>query len=412
MARVLYISYDGLMEPLGQSQVFQYLQKLARDHEITLVTYEKKFDWGDKNRRVTLARTVQETGIFWIPLRYHKAPSVMATAYDLFIGLIVCAWSVKKHRICIVHARSYVPSVIALALKKLMGVCFLFDMRGFWPDEKVDGGSWSQSSRIYKVTKWLERKFLIQADAIVSLTRTAVEDIKLFPYLENIRKRFEVIPTCANLELFRPLGLHALGGKEDRSFVLGYVGSVGTFYLFDEVLKSFKVLYKIKDNAKLLIINRGQHGYIYKCMKAHKIEPDRVELKSVPYNKVAMEINRMDAGIFYIKPIFSKRASAPTKFGEFLGCGIPCLSNAGVGDSESILVGENVGVAIGGFSDEDHERGIQKILRLVKDSRIMDRCLEVAKTHFSLGKGVRAYDNLYRELQDEVMSRPQPVGTG
>ena len=27
--RVLYISYDGMLEPLGQSQVLQYLRRLA-----------------------------------------------------------------------------------------------------------------------------------------------------------------------------------------------------------------------------------------------------------------------------------------------------------------------------------------------------------------------------------------------
>ena len=42
MARVLYLSHDGLMEPLSQSQVWQYLGKLARNHEVTLVTFEKK----------------------------------------------------------------------------------------------------------------------------------------------------------------------------------------------------------------------------------------------------------------------------------------------------------------------------------------------------------------------------------
>ena len=44
MARVLYISYDGISEPLGQSQIIPYLKKLSHDNDIQLITYEKKSD--------------------------------------------------------------------------------------------------------------------------------------------------------------------------------------------------------------------------------------------------------------------------------------------------------------------------------------------------------------------------------
>ena len=42
MARVLYISYDGISEPLGQSQIISYLKKLSHENDIHLITYEKK----------------------------------------------------------------------------------------------------------------------------------------------------------------------------------------------------------------------------------------------------------------------------------------------------------------------------------------------------------------------------------
>jgi hypothetical protein len=34
-------------------------------------------------------------------------------------------------------------------------------------------------------------------------------------------------------------------------------------------------------------------------------------------------MNSMNAGVFFINPFYSKIASAPTKLGEFLGCGVP-----------------------------------------------------------------------------------------
>ena len=81
---------------------------------------------------------------------------------------------VLRHHLRIVHARSYVAAVMALALKRLTGAKFVFDMRGFWADERIDGGLWPRDGRMYRVAKWFERRFLLNADHVVSLTHTDV----------------------------------------------------------------------------------------------------------------------------------------------------------------------------------------------------------------------------------------------
>ena len=42
--KIFYISYTGILEPLGESQVLSYLEKLTKDYscKIILVTFEKK----------------------------------------------------------------------------------------------------------------------------------------------------------------------------------------------------------------------------------------------------------------------------------------------------------------------------------------------------------------------------------
>ena len=60
--------------------------------------------------------------------------------------------AVLKYNLNIIHARSYVPSLMALAIKRLTGAAFLFDMRGFWADEKLESG-WTRDSSFYKFFK-------------------------------------------------------------------------------------------------------------------------------------------------------------------------------------------------------------------------------------------------------------------
>ena len=397
-ATVLYISYDGLLEPLGQSQVLAYLKKLAQKHRVYLISFEKPRAWGDEVVRERLQRSVKKAGIAWYPLRYHKFPSAPATAYDVFQGILFASWIVWRHKVGVVHARSYVASVVALFLKKVFGVKFIFDMRSFWPDERLDAGLWSQSSKMYRVAKWFERKFLLTADRVVSLSHAGVAEMRKFPYLQGSMPRFEVITTCTDLELFSPRG-EKTTETGDRCFTLGWVGAVKGWYLFDEALLFFQVLNKKIPKARLCILNRENHPYILNRLSSYDVSPELVKIKSVEHNAVPDEMVHMDVGIFFIMPVFSKRASAPTKLGEFLGCGIPCLVNDGVGDMTQILESENVGVVIRDFDDENREKAINALISLCADPDVRQRCVRAARSHFSLDDGVAAYDRIYRELR-------------
>ena len=234
---ILYISYDGMLEPLGQSQVLGYVEKLARDHPVHIVSFEKNADREDLPRMSAMRLRMSDAGIEWTPLPYHKAPSAPATAYDIAVGTLTAVRIARRQKIQIVHARSYVPALMALAVKHATGAKFLFDMRGFWADERVDGGLWPRGGRLYRITKWLERKFLLAADHVVTLTHASAHEIKRFSYLVGRIPPITVIPTCADLARFCPQGV-----DQKRPFTFGYVGSVGTWYLFKETLELFKAL--------------------------------------------------------------------------------------------------------------------------------------------------------------------------
>jgi len=402
--QVLYITYDGLMEPLGQSQVFGYLGKLARQHDITLVSYEKAKDWADKPRREALAKEVRSAGIRWIALRYHRRPTLLATSYDLAHGFVVCALLVLRFRIRIVHARSYVPAVLALALKRIFATRFVFDMRGFWADEKVDGGAWPVGCRLYRWTKCFEKAFLTGADVVVSLTHAGVAEMRKFDYLAAKEPRYVVIPTCADLELFKPLASAPAVRPQGAPFVLGCVGSVGLWYLFEPMLECFKTLCRLRPDSRFLILNRDDHMLIRERLRANAIPAQLVELKSVNFDQVAGEMSRMDAAIFFIKPVFSKKGSAPTKLGELLGCGVPCLSNAGVGDYERILEGDGAGVVLRDFGADEMMTATKRLLEMAADPQVRSRCVDAAHQHFSLLRGVESYDRIYQSFAERQIT--------
>ena len=393
--RVLYISYTGLLDPLGQSQVLQYVLGLAREHRMTLLTFEKPAAMQDAKRLAEIAEQCRAAGVSWHRLPYHNKPNLPATLYDLANGIRKGVQLARQMNAEVVHCRSYIAGLMGLAVKRATGARYIFDMRGFWPDERVDGGIWTKSSSQYRLFKAVERRLFLGAAHVVSLTRSGAREFRQFDYLQAQQPPVSVIPTCTNLDLF---ALPARAESPKPGFTLGYVGSVGSWYMFDDVARAVRMLMDARPDARFLVINKGGHELIRSHLAAAGVDLERVEIKAVSYDQVGAEVGRMDAGIFFIKAAWSKRASCPTRMGEFLACGKPCLANAGVGDVEEDLQQTGTGVAIRDFSDATLRTALDGLLRLAAEPGIEARCRKAAEERFSLTVGVEAYSAIYKSL--------------
>ncbi|RMH15833.1 MAG: hypothetical protein D6701_09635, partial [Gemmatimonadetes bacterium] len=232
---VVYVSYDGALDPLGGSQVVPYLLGLAgRGHRPHLLSFEKPHRLADAEARARLQERLGGGGVTWHPLRYHRRPALAATAWDVARGVRVAGGLVRRTGARLVHARSYVAGMVARAVARGAGVPWLFDMRGFWIDERVGAGLWRDGSVLVSALRRVERALVRDATAIVQLTRAGARALPdLVPGVAV--PPVHVIPTCADLDRFRPptdpAAARAAVGLEGAAPVLVYVGSLSTWYL-------------------------------------------------------------------------------------------------------------------------------------------------------------------------------------
>ena len=158
--RILYLAYDGLTEPLGQSQILAYLSRINRESgfEISIISFEKTEGFAANEGRVR--EILSTTSIQWHPLVYHKSPPVLSTITDLRAGWKKIKELYKKEPFDIVHCRSYISALLGQKAKKKYGSKFIFDMRGWWPDEKKESGLWGNPifKPIYRYFKEKERQ--------------------------------------------------------------------------------------------------------------------------------------------------------------------------------------------------------------------------------------------------------------
>jgi glycosyltransferase involved in cell wall biosynthesis len=409
--RVLFISYNGMLDPLGQSQVIPYLRELSREGvNFTLLSFERApaFEFEGTAKCAELHRQLATENIEWHWLRYHQKPSLPATAYDVISGVRYARLLVKRNRIEMVHARGHIPATIGLALKKIYGLKLIFDIRGLMAEEYLDAGHWRKGRIPHRLTKTMERRVLEVADGVITLTEKIWPIIKEWKGLRGREVIHEVIPCCVDLELFKFC-------QEDRDrrrkelavgkrFVLVYSGSIDGWYLTESMADFFAEFLQSKPDAHFLWLLPSGHQRIRSLMQDRGISLKNYTVLAASSRDVSSYLSASDAGLVLIKPCFSKLASSPTKTAEYLACGLPIIMNAGIGDSDALLTEENVGVLIHNFDRQDYARAVVEIESFASDTgQTRRRARKVAAKLFDLRSiGIERYTRLYERLVEQV----------
>ncbi|MFN8437609.1 MAG: glycosyltransferase [Cytophagales bacterium] len=405
--KILYLSYDGMTDPLGQSQVLPYLCELSKlGYEIHLISFEKKEAFA--NHELLIKKITDDAQIRWYPQSYTKFPPVVSTLQDIYQMLTLAKTLHKKHHFSLVHCRSYISAWVGLELKKHQNIPFLFDMRGFWADERVEGNIWNLKNPIYKIIynyfKKKELEYITYSDAIVSLTHAAKTEIESWETLNNLplQNKIVVIPCCADLNHFNSKDPNLTSatrknlGFTENDLVISYVGSIGTWYLIDEMFQLFKSIQKTYPNAKFLILTNHKKTEVEQYLSKAQISPETVTILAGKRAEMPLLISVSNISVFFVKPSFSKKASSPTKMGELMGCGIPLICNINVGDVEKIMHESEAGICISSFAAESYEEIVRTIPQLL--SLDSNKIRSQAEKFYSLQNGVDSYAKIYEKI--------------
>lgn len=410
MTKILYLSYDGMTDPLGQSQVLPYLAGLSKlGYQFTLISFEK----GERieKGKAIIEKICKDNSIEWHPLVYTKSPPILSTLKDVR----ALRKKIKELQLVapfsIVHCRSYITAMAGLWMQKKWKTRFIFDMRGFWADERVDGGIWNLKNPLFKMVfsyfKKKEIEFFSKADHTISLTHNAEQVIHKMTAIANQPIPITVIPCCVDMELFDPATIttEAIDKvKQDLNIpadavVLSYIGSIGTWYMLEEMLAFFKqFLLKKPDSIFLFVTNEAAASILIAAEKAG-IQASSLRITFAVRKEVPLYIAVCNYSVFFIKPVFSKRASSPTKQGEIMAMGKPLICNTNVGDTDYVVNKYQSGVLVNAFNKDEYDKAIEEIAQAQQFSTTA--IINGAKEFFSLDKGIKSYAEVYQTVLNE-----------
>jgi glycosyltransferase involved in cell wall biosynthesis len=401
---VLYITYDGLLDPLGSSQILPYLDGIAaHPRSIHILSFEKpeRMQAGVN----TLKAKLKNKNIAWTPLTFTRNFGFSGKLYDLFRMYYVGFWVAITEKLKIVHARGHASAQVGLFLKRWLGLKLIFDFRGLWVDERVDKGGWNLNKPFhrwqYRYYKRVEHDLLQQADQIVVLTEAVIDEaIRLGT---QSKSKITVIPCCADFDHFaltdqdeRLAARTKLGIGKD-TFVLGYLGSVGGMYMTDRFFRLVTFASMVIPDLHIFALTPDEERFksemqTYLPARQHRF----VHVQSATRNEVAKLLPSIDLLVSFIKPSYARMSTSPTKLAESFAAGIPVICNYGVGDV-TVLVSElDAGVVI----DADSDDALFEVANTLPSLALKGgyRLRNLARKKLGLEVAAFHYNNVYRKL--------------
>lgn len=376
-----------MTDPLGQSQVLPYIINLGKEnYTFHLISFEKP-DRFKKNKSL-IKKICLENNIEWHPIKYTKSPPMFSTLWDMLKLNQKIKTLGRKNVFDMIHCRSYIPAIFGLKYKRKWNTKFLFDMRGIWADERVDGGLWNLKNPIFKIVynyfKKKEKQFLIHSDHTISLTQNGKKEL-LLNQDKNDYAPLSVIPCCTDLNLFKPVD------RDSNSFIIGYLGSLGTWYLLKEMLVFFKKINEKIPDSKFHFLTKDNPDIIFDYCDNLGIDRKNILFEESDREDIPFKTRNWNFSLCFIKPSFSKIFSSPTKQGELMAMGIPIICNSAVGDVDFIVEKYKSGFVLKDLNKVNFEIILNANFKKQK-------LIEGANQYFSLEKGVMSYLKIYRKI--------------
>jgi glycosyltransferase involved in cell wall biosynthesis len=391
---VLYIVYWGAAEPLGQSLVLPTVKKLASlGAELTLVTFEKPADLAREEEIARIRESMNEKGVRWIPLHYHKHPKVPATAFDMLHGWSRSIAASLRFKPDIIHARTFIGGLIGVTLATVLRAKLIYHNEGFYPDEQVDGGVWEANSTPHRIAKFFEQRMYSRADGIITMSHRGKRVVDGLPEVRRKATPVIVVPSCVDLERFKWDSSRT--DIPPEPFRLVYIGSVGGRYILDKIGRFAATIFRDVTPGHLRLLTKADRSLIHSMLDSSGLPEASWSVDTIPHTAMPDQLAQQHAGLFFLSEGISEHGCSPTKIGEYWATGLPVITTPNVSDTDEIIRREGVGVIVREHSDAEYRRAGQELRSLLKDPELARRCRRAAESHYALQPACERQVSLY-----------------
>lgn len=364
---VIYVNGTPLSFPIFQSHILRFLERITGagvDVHFLSVTSD-----ADKNNPLYIANKKRVSEIVNGRIILLEQPSVFK-GFKPMISMMKSAVGEigVKPGGAVFHANSYLTGYALLKGMEGEPDCgrVFVDFKGILPQECLyyDAASLPMRFARYAAALRMEKYICRHAGRIVVVSeyfkKWLVE--KRGVAWDNIL----VIPSCADSDIFRfdenvRLIMRKRLGYRDYPVVV-YNGSLLSWQQPAEMFRLFKVMHRQNREARFLFLTPQESvSAADKLFEQAGILEGNYFVVSATGAELAGYLNAGDAGVLLRRNDLVNNVASPTKFGEYMGCGLCVLASRGIGDYSDVIEKNNFGMIIpNSFRDEDFEAAGRK----------------------------------------------------
>lgn len=290
----------------------------------------------------------------------------------------------------LVIARSYPAASLARLARKYLGIPYIFDLRGMYPEESVNAGIFSSDSPDYRFWKEQERSLVSQASLNVVVSAPFAEHLRSIDHQASVM----TIPCCVDPQKIGHDPAHRERAKNKYGlkgrFVLLHLGSFGTPCdrgLAADYLQRFK---KIRPDA-LLAVASGTKAFASSIHRAFRDsglkEGDYMLVNPSSPEQLAEMLALGDAGLILERKAPNTKVCLSVKLGEYLAAGLPVICTPFVEGAArlvqqydcGLVVDPDAGEPLGKEQEfiEAYSRLRENGFKLVKEVLSISRCSDL-----------------------------------
>jgi glycosyltransferase involved in cell wall biosynthesis len=373
VAEIQYLTLDSIQEGVGASQVLSYVERLAKNWKIDLVSFEKDFS------SMAASNSITKEQFTWRPLPFGKFGAVAG---------LNRIWRLRKlvNRKAVVHARSDFAAFAAIMAGSKR---VIWDCRALTPDQRIAAKNKSRYSMEYIALRLIESVCAKKSQKIIVITEKA----RFF-----LQKRYGIpaskflhVSTCVDLQRFHID--QKLQKEKGEGIKIAFIGTIGPQYDIDLIATIIEELRKLRKVHFTVSLSKGSTE-LYSTLKydtvlslSHSEMP-----KFIVSQDIGLSVWRQDMGV----SLFSVAA---TKNAEFLACGKPIIVNENQGDIGGWIRDTKTGVSTRSNDLKSAKQYAQEVINLIDEGEsLSNRCRTLAEKYYSLEEAVWQISNVYESL--------------
>jgi len=129
------------------------------------------------------------------------------------------------------------------------------------------------------------------------------------------------------------------------------------------------------------------------------ISKERRLITRVLHEEIHRWLPWIDFGLtLLVAPNQAKRASMPTKLGEFFATGVSPISHGANQEVDDWIRRAGSGIVLDDLSAASLDRALEFVVAGAPDPEVLRGARIVAEAHFSLASGVARYDELFQDV--------------